>query len=451
MNITRENIDNLNAVLRMKVEAVDYEGAVENVLKDYKKKARIDGFRPGMVPMGLIKKLYYKPVLVDEVNKVVSDALYKYLKEGNIKILGEPLAHKEEDKEIDFDNDKEFEFAFDLGLSPEINIEITSKDKIPYYTIKVGKKELDEYRDSVTRRFGDFIPVEETTGDELMKGDLVQVDNNGNPVEGGVRNDDVSMSLDMMKDEKEKALFIGKKPGDEVIFDVKNAYPNEAELSSLLKVKKEELDMLGGTFKMKIAEIKKFEKAEINQDLFDKVYGEGEVKDIAEFDKKLTDEISNSYQQESEYRFLIDTRTALLKKAKFDLPVEFLKRWILETNEKLTAEQVDADFSSYEEDFRRQLIKDYLVKQQEIRVTEEEALQTGKAMALAQYQQYGISNVPEEYLEHFAKDMLDKPEEARRIYDRRLEEKILDFVRKTAGIEDKEISTEKFRKLFEQN
>lgn len=434
----------------MTVEEADYEGTVETVLKDYKKKARVDGFRPGMVPMGLIRKLYYKPVLVEEVNKVVSDALYKYLREGDIKILGEPLAHREEEKVIDFDNDRVFEFAFDLGLAPEINLEITAKDKVPYYTIKVEKKELDEYKDSVRRRFGDFIGVNKAGNDELLKGDLVQVDKDGKEIEGGVFSEDVSLSLDMMKDDDQKALFKGKKPGDEVIFDVKAAYPNDAELSSLLKVNKDELALLASTFKMKITEIKKFEKAEVNQELFDKVYGEGEVNSEEEFDSKLSEEISRSYQQESEYRFLIDTREALLKKAKLELPVEFLKRWLVETNDQLTSEQVEAEFSSYEDDFRWQLIKDYLVKQQDIKITEEEALETGKAMAMAQYQQYGISNVPEEYLEHFAKDMLAKPEEARRIYERKTEEKILDFVRKTAKIDDKEVNTEKFRKLFEE-
>ncbi|MFZ5940725.1 MAG: trigger factor [Bacteroidota bacterium] len=449
MNITRENIDNLNAVLRMKVEPADYEGAVENVLKDYKKKARVDGFRPGMVPMGLIRKMYYKPVLVDEVNKVVSDALYKFLREGEVKILGEPLAHKEDQKAIDFDNDREFEFAFDLGLAPEIKLDITSKDKVPYYTIKVEKKELDEYRDSVMRRFGDFITVEKAGVDELIKGDLFQADKGGVIVEDGIKSHEVSMSLDMMKDDKQKALFKGKKAGDEVLFDVKAAYPSDSELSSLLKVKKEELASVGETFIMKIAEIKKFEKAEVNQELFDKVYGEGEVKSAEEFDQRLSEEISRSYQQESEYRFLIDAREAMIKKAGLELPVEFLKRWLLETNEKLTREQIEAEFSGFEDDFRWQLIKDHLMQQQDLKVSEEEALETGKAMALAQYRQYGISNIPEEYLEHFAKDMLAKPEEARRIYDRRMEEKVLDFIRKTAKIDDKEVTTEKFRKLFE--
>ena len=450
MNITLENTDKLNATLLMKVEQTDYEERVEEVLKDYRRKARVDGFRPGKVPMGIIKKMYYTPVLVDEVNKLVSEALFNHLKDNEIKILGEPLPHKDEEKKIDFENDTEFEFKFDLGLAPELTIEVTGKDKVPYYKIKVDKKQEDEYKDSLLGRYGEFKAVDKAGNDELIKGVLVKTDKDGNEVENGMRVENVSMSLDMMKDDDQKVLFSGAAGGDEVVFDVKKAYPNDTEVASMLRIDKEEVAMLEGTFKCVIEEVNKFEKAEVGQEFFDKVYGEGEVNTEEEFSERVREEISKNYERESEYRFMVDAREAMIKKAKIDLPIEFLKRWMVEANENITQEQVDQDFEKYEDDFRWQLIKEQLLKQQEIKVSAEEALEMAKGMALNQYIQYGISNVPDDYLENYAKEMLSKPEESRRIYDQKAEEKLVAFIKSTASITEKEVSSEKFRKLYEK-
>ncbi|MEN8157510.1 MAG: trigger factor [Bacteroidota bacterium] len=449
MNITIENTDKLNAVLVMKVEQADYAQRVDEVLKDYRRKARVDGFRPGKVPMGIIKKMYYTPVLVDEVNKMVSESLFNHLREENVKILGEPLPHKDEEPKVDFEKDTDFEFKFDLGLAPELNLEVTAKDKVPYYKIKVDKKQEDEHADSLLGRHGEFTPVDKAGSDELIKGSLVKTDKDGNEVENGITVDNVSMSLDMMKDDDQKVLFSGAKAGDEVVFDVKKAYPNDTEVASMLRIDKEEVAMLEGTFKCKIGEVMMFEKAVIGQELFDKVYGEGAVKTEEEFRERIREEISASYERESEYRFMVDSREAMIKKAKIDLPVEFLKRWMVEANENITEEQVNEDFGKYEDDFRWQLIKEQLLKQQEITVSEEEAMEMAKGMALSQYMQYGISNVPDDYLENYAKEMMSKPEEARKIYDQKGEEKLIAYIKSTVTVNDKEVSSEKFRKLYE--
>ncbi|PID92464.1 MAG: trigger factor [Bacteroidetes bacterium] len=449
MNITKEQQDKLNAILSVKVEKSDYEQKVDTVLKDYRRKARVDGFRPGKVPMGLIRKMYFTPVLVDEVNKLVSESLFNYLKENDVRILGEPLARKEE-QSIDFENDSEFNFKFDLGLAPEVNLEVTAKDKIPYYKIKVDKKQLNEYKDSMLGRFGEFVNVEKAGKDELIKGSLVKVNQDGEEVKDGIRVEEVSMSLDMMKDDEQKLLFSGAGSGDEVIFDVKKAYPNDTEVASLLRIDKDQAALLDGSFKCVIREVLKFEKARIGQEFFDKAYGEGKVKNEEEFEKRITEEIEANYERESEYRFMIDTREALTKKAKLELPVEFLKRWMVESNEQLTEAQVDADFDKYEGDFKWQLIKEHLLKQQEIKVEAEEALAAAREIARSQYMQYGLADIPEEYLDNFAKEMLSKPEEARRIHEQRAEEKLMAYVKSTAKVEDKEISSEKFRKLYEK-
>jgi trigger factor len=450
MNISKENTDELNAILHVKVEQTDYEEKVSEVLRDYRRKASVDGFRPGKVPMGLIKKMYYTPVLVDEVNKLVSESLFNYLKDEDVKILGEPLPHKDQDAKIDFAKDTEFEFKFDLGLAPELNLEVTSKDKIPYYKIKVDKKQQEEYKDSLLQRHGEFTAVDQAGDNELIKGLLVKVDKEGQEVENGIRVENISMSLEMMKDDDQKILFSGTKAGDEVVFDVKKAFPNDTELASLLRIDKAEVPLLEGTFKCVIDEVNKFENATVGQELFDKVYGEGEVKTEEEFLERISEEIALNYERESEYRFMVDAREAMIKKAKLDLPVEFLKRWMVETNENITEEQINEDFEKYEDDFRWQLIKEYLLKQQEIKVTEEEALEAAKGMALNQYMQYGISNVPEDYLENYAREMMSKPEESRKFYEQKGEEKLIAYIKSVVKVDEKEVSSEKFRKLYEK-
>lgn len=450
MNITKENTDKLNAILHVKVEESDYAERVDKVLRDYRRQARVDGFRPGKVPMGMIRKMYHTPVLVDEVNKLVSESIFDYLKENQVNILGEPLAHKGDQQKIDFEKDREFEFKFDLGLAPELKLEVTEKDKVPFYKIKVDKKQQDEYKDQLLQRYGEFKAVDKAGKDELIKGTLVKVNKEGKEVENGIRVENVSMSLDMMKDDDQKVLFSGAAGGDEILFDVKKAYPNDTEVASLLRIDKEEVAMLEGSFKCLIDEIMKFEKAVPGEEFYDKVYGEGQVKTEQEFTKRVAEEISLNYERESEYRFMVDAKEALIKKARIDLPVDFLKRWMVETNEQLTREQVDEDFDKYENDFRWQLIKEYLLKQQDIKVTEAEALEAAKAMALNQYMQYGISNVPDDYLENYAREMMSKPEEARKFYEQKGEEKLIDYVKSTVKVDEKEVSSEKFRKLYEK-
>jgi len=447
---SQENTNKLNAILNVKVEQADYAERVEKVLKDYRRQAKVDGFRPGMVPMGIIKKMYYTPVLVDEVNKLVSESLFNYLQENKVNILGEPLPHKDEEVKFDFDKDTEFEFKFDLGLAPDLSLEVSAKDKVAFYKIKVDKKQQDEYKDQLLQRFGEFKAVDKAGNDELIKGSLVKVDKEGKELENGIRVDNISMSLEMMKDDDQKVLFSGAAGGDQVVFDVKKAFPNDTELASLLRIDKTEVAMLEGTFKCFIDEVNKFERAVTGQEFYDKVYGEGEVKTEEEFTKRVTEEISLNYERESEYRFMVDAREALIKKAKIDLPVEFLKRWMVETNEQITEEQVAEDFDKYEDDFRWQLIKEHLLKQQDIKVSEEEALEAAKAMVLNQYMQYGMSNVPEEYLENYAKEMMAKPEESRKFYEQKGEEKLISFIKSIAKLDEKEVSSEKFRKLYEK-
>ena len=450
MNISKENLNDLNAIVTVKLVAEDYTQKVENVLKDYRKKAKIDGFRPGMVPMGLVKKMYYKPILVEEINKLVSESLMDYIRDEKLRILGEPLPHTGKENTIDFDNDTEFEFSFDLGIVPDFKLNITDKDKIIFYSIEVEDKVIDEYAENIVKRFGDFLPVDSAKGDELIKANLRQVDKKSIIIEDGFTVEDASFSLDMIKEGTVNKLFVGAKPGDKITFDLRKAYPDETDLVTLLKIDREKAAEIKGLFQADIKEILKFEKHPVNQELFDKAFGEGLVKSEDEFRQKLIDEIKANYERESNYRFALDSKDYLIKKAKLSLPVEFLKRWILETNDKMTAEQLDKEFAEYENEFHWQLIKDQLIRENEISVSEEELFEYALVMTRNQFYQYGLYNVTEEQISQYAREQLSRKEDARRFRDQKFEDKIIAFMKETVKLDKKVITAEKFKKLFEK-
>ena len=340
MHISKENRDDLNAVLKIKIEASDYTERVDEVLKDYRKKVQLDGFRPGKVPAGLVRKMYLKPVMAEEINKLVSESIAKYLKDENINILGEPLPSEEQPSEIDWDTQTEFEFDFDLGLAPQMDISLTQKDKIPMYEIQLDKKMIEESKESYARRMGQMVPVEQIEGSELVKGDFMQIDKEGNPIDGGIFTPDAQISVEVIKDDKIKTSFMARQVGDTVDFDVRRAFHNDTEVSSLLKIDKATVPEIVPTFRMQIKEISKFREAEINQEFWDMLYGKDEVKSDEEFEEKIREELRSALSKDSEYRFGIDAKKMMLKKLKFDLPVEFLKRWLVLVNEgKFTAER----------------------------------------------------------------------------------------------------------------
>lgn len=451
MNITRKNVDALNAVLSIKLEKNDYETRVNDVLADYRKKARIDGFRPGKVPLGLINKMYRKPVLAEEINKLVSESISKFLVEEKLNILGEPLPHEGENKPINFETDAEFEFNFDLGLAPEINVAITSKDKFPYYTIKVDSALIDKYAESYSQRFGELISVDSVGEKDLLKAELLQLDANDLPLDGGIHVDEATLSAEVIKDEKIKSKFLGLKKTDKLIFDLKKAYPSDVEIASMLKIEKEQAARLEGNFQLTVTDISHFKNAEINQELFDKIYGPGNVKSEKEFRDKISEDAAVNLKHDSEYRFAIDVKETLIKKTKMELPREFLKRWLFAINEgKFTKEQIDKDFDHFAEDLKWQLIKDKISADNHIEITEDDTKKAAIETARMQFRQYGMANVPDEHLEEFARRMLERNEDKNSIKSRVAEEKVIAFVKNTAKLDEKEISSEKFNKLFEK-
>lgn len=449
MNIVKENNSDLTAVLKINITKEDYSEKVDNVIKDYRKKARIDGFRPGKVPIGLIKQMYGKGILLEEVNKLISESLTNYIRDEKLNLLGEPLPN-EDQTVADFDNETEFEFKFDVALAPEVEINLSKKDKVPFYDIKVDKKLLESHTDNYARKFGQFLDVEETTDNELLTGNFIQLDDKGAVLENGIKSDDVKITIEYIKDADIKATFAGKKVGDNIVFDVRKAYPSDSEIASMLKIDKEIAKIVNGDFQFDIKVVQRFDKAEINQELFDKAFGKDVVKSEEEFNAKLTEEIKSNFVRETNYRFMIDAKQKFVEKINPELPAEFLQRWLTVVNEgKFTAEQIKEEYPRFEDDLKWQLIKDQIIRDNEIKVEEADILEAAMEVTAAQFAQYGLGNLPKEQLEQYAQEILKKDDEKRKLYEKKFEDKVVDFIKESVKLDTKEVTVEEFQKLWE--
>jgi trigger factor len=451
MNITRENIDALNGIIRVSIEKADYAANVEQSLTDYRKKTNMPGFRPGKVPQGLVKKLYGKAALADEVNKLLSDGLSKFIVEEKLDILGEPLPNEEFQKAIDWDLDTDFEFVFDIGFAPEVKITLDKKTKIPYYKIKVSEDMIDKQIESYASRFGANQPVDIVANDVTVRGNIVQLDDENNIVENGLGAEMALISIDLIKDEEIKNNFIGKTIDEEVIFDMKKAYPNDTEVAYLLNIDKKDALNVKGNFKITIKEINKFVPAELNEEHYKKIIGEDTSINNAEaFRLHVADDLSNYFTPTVNYKFAIDAQELLVNEVKIEFPEKFLKKWLLAANKELKQEEIDTDFEHFLEDLRWQVIKENIIKENELSVTEEDVIGLAREVAASQFRQYGMFDIPEEHLDGFAKQMLEKKDDRKRLYTKKMEDKIMDVVKSKVTLEVKEVTSEEFEKMFEK-
>lgn len=452
MNISRENIDDLNAVLTLQLEKADYDERVLAVLKDYRKKANIPGFRPGKVPLGMINKMYRKPVMVEEINKIVSESISNHFVEEKLNILGEPLPHEGEQKTIDWDNDESFEFKFDLGLAPEFDIKLSGKDKIAQYEIKADDELISKHIENYTQRFGENVPVDTIEEKDVLEVSIVQLTENGEVLEGGLANENGRISIEVIKDDKIKKTILKAAKGDTLTIDLKKAYPLDTELAGIFNVDKSAVENIVGEFNITINNILRFKAAEVNQELFNKIFGEDAIKSEEEFKAKITEEASLGLQRDSEFKFKMDVKTAMIKKFKGDLPEDFLKRWLFTINEgKFTMEDIEKDFDKFTEDLKWQLIKNKIAEENEIKLEEEDVKKAAIENARLQFSYYGMNNLPEEHLESFAQRTLQDEEQRKKLVEGAFEARIIDFVKETVKIDQKEIGSEKFRKLVESN
>jgi len=449
MNITKENIDDLNAVLKVEIKKADYEEKVENVLKDYRKKANIKGFRPGMVPIGLVKKMYGRAVQIDEINKVVTEGIHHYIADEKMETLGDPLPMSDDENPIDFDTQEDFTFKFEMGLSPAVELKLTKKNKVNQYVISIDDKMKNDYMENYTRRYGELRSAESTEEKDVIKGKIEAIDGDGAIIADGISVESTSLSIDIIKDKKIKKQFIGKGINESVDFDVKKAFPNDAEVAGLLHMKKDDAEAVTGNFRFTVNEISRFYPAEKGPELYNKIYGEGVVSTEEEFMAKVVEEIAANLKRESDYRLMIDLKALILEKTDLPLPEEFLKKWLLRVNEKTTAEQIESEFDSFRKDLKWQLIRNKIARDNEVKITEEELLQEAANITRYQFQQYGLFYATDEQINSYAMETLKREEDAKRIADKILEEKVILLIRDMVKLDEKSISVEDFNKLYE--
>ena len=450
MKISFECADKINGLLTMTVEPADYQDAVEKTLKSYRKKAQVPGFRPGMVPMGMIKKQYGTAVKVDEVNKLLGEKLYEYVQENKIKMLGEPLPNQEKQVPQDFEKDEELTFVFDIAVAPEFKAELTGRDKVDYYTISADEKLIDDQVQMYQSQAGEFVKAEVFSGNDTITGDMRELDESGNTKEGGIVTEGAMVMPAYVKGEDQKKLFDGCKPGDIITFNPKKAYPdNDAEVAAMLKVKKEDVKDLTSDFSYQITEIRHFQPAEVDQKLFDRVFGEGTVKDEKAFREKIAETIAPQLQQNSDYKFLLDVRKHMEKKVgKLEFPEALLKRVMLQNNQDKGADYVEKNFDGSIKELTWHMIKEQLVAANDIKVEEEDLKAVAKEATRAQFAQYGMSNVPEDVIENYAAEQMKKRENVDNFVDRAVDVKLTEALKKVVKLNEKTVTLEEFNKLM---
>jgi trigger factor len=452
MNIQFENPDKVNGLMTLTIETSDYEQKVEKTLKDYRKRAQVPGFRPGQAPMSMIKRQYGTSVKVEEVNRLLGEKLYEYVRENKIQMLGEPLPNQEKQVPQDFEKDDDLTFVFDIAVAPEFKAELTGRDKVDYYTIKADDKLIDDQVQMYASQAGEFVKAEVFSGNDTITGDLRELDENGNTKEGGIVTEGGMVMPAYIKAEDQKKLFDGAKPGDIITFNPKKAYPdNDAEVAALLKVKKEDVKDLNADFSYQITEIRHFQPAEVNQTLFDRVFGEGTVKDEKAFREKIAESIAPQLQQNSDYKFLLDVRAHMEKKVgKLEFPEALLKRVMLQNNQDKGADYVEKNFEGSIKELAWHLIKEQLVAANNIKVEEDDLKAVAKEAIRAQFAQYGMSNVPDDVLENYAAEQMKKRENVDNFVDRAVDVKLTEALKNVVKLNQKEVTLEEFNKLMQQ-
>ncbi len=452
MNISFENSDKVNGLLTITVEEADFNASVEKTLKDYRKKANIPGFRPGQAPMGLIKRQFGASVRYDAVNKFVGEQLYKYIQDNNIQMLGEPLPSAKQETPADIEKPAPYTFVFDIAVAPEINVTLDGRNKIDYYTIKADDKLINEQIEMYQSRAGKYEKGEEYNPElnDMLKGDLRELDAEGNTKEGGITVEGAVLMPSYIKVDEQKNLFNNAKPGDIITFNPRKAYPEgEAELSALLKVDREVAKDIESNFSYQITEIQRFVKAELNQELFDQVFGEGNVKSEDEFRAKIAEGLKPQLEANSDYKFMLDVRTYCENKVgELTWPDELLKRIMLLNNKDKGEDFVEKNYAESIKQLEWHLIKEQLVKANEIKIEDADVKAAAMEMARMQFAQYGMTNVPDEYVENYANELLKKREAVDNFVERAIDVKLAAAIKNTVSLNNKEVTLDEFNEMM---
>lgn len=450
MKISFENPDKVNGLMTLTVEEADYKENVEKTLKNYRKKANMPGFRPGMVPMGMIKKQFGTTAKVDEINKLLGEQIYKYVKDNNIPMLGEPLPSDKQEP-VDMEKEAPYTFMFDIAVAPEFKAELNGDDTIDHYTITVDDDVINRQIDMFTSRAGHYDKVDSYQEHDMLKGDLRELDAEGNVKEGGITVEGAVMMPEYIKVDGQKKLFDGAKVGDIITLNPKKAYPDsDVEVASLLKLKKEEVADLTSDFTYQITEISRFVKAEVNQELFDRVFGKDAVKDEQEFRSKISEGLQAQFAVDADFKFIQDVRKYMEDKVgALTYPDALLKRIMLNNNKDKGEEYVEKNYGQSVKELTWHLIREQLVKANEIKVDDNDIKETAKEAARAQFAQYGMINIPEEYIDNYANEMLKKREYIDSFVDRSIDRKLTEALKKVVKLNEKTATLDEFNKMMQ--
>lgn len=452
MNISfAKSDDATRGIIKLEIEKTDCAAQVEKSLRNLRQKADVPGFRKGMVPMGMIRKMYGKAVLVDEVNRQANESVITYIREEKLNILGEPLINETEQKSFNFDTDENFEFVFDLALAPEIHIELNKKTKMNYYTMIIDDEMVEKLINRYRSDFGTVEPVNDVEEKDLIVGTIVQLDGDL-PKEGGIRKEGATIMPMYIKDEEEKSKFMGAAVNSTVVFNPFKAYEGaETEIVSFLGIDKSRIAEANGDYSLEITEITRYKDSELNQELFDKLFGEGVVASEDEFRTKVKESLAEQVEPQSEAKFQKDVRKMLLKKAgDMSFADDMLKRWLLEVNEENTPESIENEYPQIIDDLKYHLIRENLIEKHGIKIEDEDVKVLARTVAKAQFAQYGMNFVPDDLLESYLPGMMKSEEIRRTLSDKALEYKFSAWVKEHVKIEYKEATADEFDNFFDE-
>lgn len=447
MKVSFDCPDKINGLLTVTIEEDDFKNDVEKELKNYRKRANVPGFRPGMVPMGLIRRQYGNAVKMDVVNNKLSEEVNKYIQDNKINMLGMPLG-SEKQTPVDLEKDAPYTFMFDIAVAPEFDIELSDKDAIDYYDITVDDKLVDQQVDGFASRFGAYQKAEEYKEGDVLKGDLRELDAEGNTKEGGVEVEGATVMPQYLKDDDQKKLFEGAKAGDIITFNPYKAYAGGAEVATLLKVEREKKDDYQGDFSYQITEVQHFEKHAVDQELFDQVFGKDEVKDEKSFREKIAEGVKQQLATDEDFRFLQDLRKyAEEKVGQLTYPDALLKRVLKENNKDKDDEFINKNYEASLKDLTWSLIKNKLAEKAEVKVNDDDVKNVAREIARAQFAQYGMQNVGEEYVNNYAEELLKQRDTVNQFAERAIDEKLVAAIKPVVKLNHKEISLEDFNKM----
>jgi len=450
MNISQEKIDKLNAIVTINIKPEDYQPRVDKAIKDHAKKAKIPGFRPGMVPPAHIKKMYGKSILVDEVNNLLSDSLNNYINEQQLEVLGQPLPKIDDSREYNWDFADNFEFNYEVGLAPEFDIDFSSKDKVTQYVIKADKDTLAARITNIRKSYGKMTNPDVSADGDVLYAELVQLSPDGSVFDGGISNT-TSVRLDQVQDEQVKKSLIGLKKGDEVTLDIQKAYHNDAtRIAAILKVDEDTAAELKSNFRLSVKNVNRLEESDLNQEFFDKLFGEGKITTEDGFRAEITKELEAMYEQDSERKLQNDLYKLSIDKAKFELPDEFLKRWLKATNEKLTDEELVGGYNDFAQNLKWTLLENKIIKDNKIEIKYEEVFAAAKQRLDAQFRMYSPQPLSDEQLGQYTVQYLQNKEEANKIFEEVKAVRVLDYLKSIVTLDKKEISAKGFAELAEK-